>query len=413
MNDNLKTYLKHIGLFLLTFLTATLAGTWWINGKVWPFTAYEMSDFVLGMKYSVPFLLILTVHEFGHYFMAKYHKIKTTLPFYIPIPPFPGSIGTMGAIIKIKEHILSKKIHFDIGIAGPLAGFVIALAVLIYGYSTLPELDYLFEIHPSYAQYGDDYAQHVYTPEFQKMEAERLYNEARTQDSLQAVNDGEIDSWSFPAFQPDQQLGNLSIGKPLLMQFMESFVSNKKLIPNASEIMHYPMLMAGFLALLVTALNLMPIGQLDGGHVLYGLIGTYWHRKVATVIFIIFVFYAGLGIVSPDDQGPKLFDSIWIARIAYLLYLNFIFKALKFDATKTLLISMIVFSIQYITPLFFGSIEGYSGWLVFAFVISRFVGIYHPPAPIEEPLDLNRQILGWLSLLIFIISFSPAPIVIN
>ncbi|MEQ8572689.1 MAG: site-2 protease family protein, partial [Fulvivirga sp.] len=169
MNDNIKTYLKHLGLFILTFLTATLAGTWWVNQRVWPFTEYGVSDFVIGMQYSIPFLLILTVHEFGHYFMAKYHKIKTTLPFYIPIPPFPMSIGTMGAIIKIKQHIISKKIHFDIGIAGPLAGFVIALGVLIYGYATLPELDYLFEIHPSYAQYGDDYAEHVYTPEFQQI----------------------------------------------------------------------------------------------------------------------------------------------------------------------------------------------------------------------------------------------------
>lgn len=320
------------------------------------------------------------------------------------------SIGTMGAIIKIKQHIISKKIHFDIGIAGPLAGFVIALGVLIYGYATLPELDYLFEIHPSYAQYGDDYAEHVYTPEFQQIEAERLYNEARVQDSLKAVENGEIDEWSFPPFQ---QLGNLSIGKPLLMQFMETFVSDKKLIPNASEIMHYPLLMAGFLALLVTALNLMPIGQLDGGHVLYGLIGTYWHRRVASAIFVGFVFYAGLGIVSPDDSGPKIFDSIWLARITYLLYLNFIFKGLKLDSTKTLLISMIVFSIQYITPLFFGIVEGYSGWLLFALLIGRFIGVYHPPVPIEEPLDLNRKILGWLSLLIFIISFSPAPIVIN
>lgn len=409
MNDNLKTYLKHLGLFILTFLTATIAGTWWINGKVWPFTAYEMSDFYLGMKYSIPFLLILTVHEFGHYFMAKYHKVKTTLPFYIPIPPFPGSIGTMGAIIKIKQHIVSKKIHFDIGIAGPLAGFVIALAVLIYGYATLPELDYLFEIHPSYAQYGDDYADHVYTPEFQQMEAQRLYNEARVQDSLQAVESGEIDEWSFPAFQPDAQLGNLSIGKPLLMQFMELFVSDKKLIPNSSEMAHYPLLMAGFLALLVTALNLMPIGQLDGGHVLYGLIGTYWHRKVASAIFIGFVFYAGLGLLTPFDGMENL---TWNVPL-YIGFLYFTLKGLRRTNQETLMIALIIFTIQFSMPFVLPEATGYTGWLLFAFIIGRFLGVYHPPVPIEHPLDMKRKILGWLSLLIFIISFSPAPIVIG
>ncbi|MTI39657.1 site-2 protease family protein [Fulvivirga lutimaris] len=409
MNDNIKTYLKHLGLFILTFLTATLAGTWWINGKVWPFTDYEMSDFFLGMQYSIPFLLILTVHEFGHYFMAKYHKIKTTLPFYIPIPPFPGSIGTMGAIIRIKQHIISKKIHFDIGIAGPLAGFVIALGVLIYGYATLPELDYLFEIHPSYAQYGDEYANYVYTPEFQKSEAERLYTEARVQDSLNAVDNGEINKWSFPAFQPDAQLGNLSIGKPLLMQFMETFVSDKKLIPNASEMMHYPLLMAGFLALLVTALNLMPIGQLDGGHVLYGLIGTYWHRRVAAGIFLIFLFYAGYGYITPFD-GME--DLMWNVPL-YIGFLYITLKGLKRSNQETLMYALIIFTLQFSLPFVLPEFTGYSGWLLFAFIIGRFLGVYHPPVPIEQPLDLNRQILGWLSLLIFIISFSPAPIVIN
>jgi membrane-associated protease RseP (regulator of RpoE activity) len=409
MNDNIKTYLKHLGLFILTFLTATLAGTWWINGKVWPFTDYELPDFFLGMQYSIPFLLILTVHEFGHYFMAKYHKIKTTLPFYIPIPPFPMSIGTMGAIIKIKQHIVSKKIHFDIGIAGPLAGFLIALGVLIYGYATLPELDYLFEIHPSYAQYGDHYAEHVYTPEFQSMEAERLYNEARVQDSLKAVENGEIDEWSFPAFQSDGQLGNLSIGKPLLMQFMETFVSDKKLIPNASEIMHYPLLMAGFLALLVTALNLMPIGQLDGGHVLYGLIGTYWHRRVAAAIYLIFLFYAGLDFLTPFDGMENL---MWNVPL-YIGFLYFTLKGLKRSNQETLMIALIIFTLQFSMPFVLPQVTGYSGWLLFAFIIGRFLGVYHPPVPIEEPLDLNRKILGWLSLLIFIISFSPAPIVIN
>ncbi len=409
MNDKYKTYLKHLTLFIITFFTATIAGTWWINGKILFFTDYNWNDFSLGLRYSVPFLLILTVHEFGHYFMAKYHKIKTTLPFYIPIPPFPGSIGTMGAIIKIKEQIFSKKVHFDIGIAGPLAGFVIAIGVLIYGYATLPPLDYLFEIHPDYAQYGEHYAEHVYTDEFQRNQIEKAYYEMRTQDSLAAVAAGEIDAWSFPPLDTNQQLGNLSIGKPLLMLFMEQFVADKKLIPNESELMHYPLLMAGFLALLVTALNLLPIGQLDGGHVLYGLVGSYWHRRVATVFFISFLFYAGLGYITPFDGIDNL---TWNVP----LYVGFLFialKGLKRTTAETLMIALAIFAAQFSFPFIVPGIEGYSGWLFFGLIVGRFLGIYHPPVLIEEPLDMKRKILGWLSLTIFIISFSPAPIMIG
>jgi membrane-associated protease RseP (regulator of RpoE activity) len=409
MNDNLKTYLKHGGLFILTFLTATLAGTYWVNGRIWPYTDYSWSDFVIGMGYSVPFLLILTVHEFGHYFMAQYHKVKTTLPYYIPLPPFPGSIGTMGAIIRIKEHIISKKIHFDIGIAGPLAGFVVALGILTYGYANLPGLDYLFKIHPEYEQFGDNYAEHVYTPEFQRQMIFDQYQASRMADSLNAVQEGNAADWYYPPYEAPTELANISIGKPLLMVFFESFVKDKKLIPNASELMHYPLLMAGFLALLVTALNLMPMGQLDGGHVLYGLAGSKLHGQIATGVFVAFLLYAGMGYVTPYDGMENL---VWNVP----LYIGFLFialKGLKKSTQETLMYALIIFSIQFLLPFVFPHIQGYSGWLFFALIVGRFLGIYHPKVLIEEPLDENRKILGWLCLIIFIISFSPAPLVIG
>lgn len=406
MDDKVKTYLKHAGLFLLTFITATIAGTWWINAKILFFTDYTWADFQLGMGYSIPFLLILTVHEFGHYFTAKYHNVNTTLPFYIPLPPFPGSIGTMGAIIRIKEHIKSKLIHFDIGISGPIAGFIIALGVLIYGYSTLPSLDYLFTIHPEYEQFGEDYADHVYDWEFQEQMVYQGYQAARAQDSLRAMQEGEFDSWSFPEYQKQAEFPNISIGKPLLMLFMESFVNDQKLVPNASEIIHYPLLMAGFLALLVTALNLMPIGQLDGGHVLYGMVGYHWHKKIATWFFLGFILFAGLGYVNPYEAPEEL---VWNVP----LYVGFLFitlKGLKKSAQETLMYALIIFAIQFVMPMIIPGIEGYSGWLLFSFILGRFIGVYHPPAPIEAPLDINRKILAWLALIIFLISFSPAPI---
>jgi membrane-associated protease RseP (regulator of RpoE activity) len=102
---------------------------------------FDLSTFVSGLSYSIPILLFLGAHEFGHYFAARIHRIKTTLPYFIPIPPFLlNPFGTMGAIIKIKEPIQSKKALLDIGIAGPLSGFAIALIIYLYGIFHYPLL---------------------------------------------------------------------------------------------------------------------------------------------------------------------------------------------------------------------------------------------------------------------------------
>ena len=217
--------------FVLTLITTTMAGAEWTFGKSVFMPGYSWSDFQSGFAYSIPFLLILTVHEFGHYFTALYYRIKVTLPYYIPLPP-PFLLGTLGALIRLKERPVSKQQHFDIGIAGPLAGFVLALAILWYGFTHLPPPEFIFQFHPEYARYGADYANYVYRPEFMK--------------------DGVID---------------VILGKNLLFLFFEKFVANPALVPNPHEIMHYPLLFAGFLALVFTSLNLLPIGQLDGGHI--------------------------------------------------------------------------------------------------------------------------------------------------
>src|SRR5690606_30910348 len=123
----------------------------------------DISHFYEGFAFSLPFLAVLTIHEFGHYFMAKYHQIKVSLPYYIPLwfGISPG-IGTMGAFIRIKSAVQSRKQFFDIGIAGPLAGFVAALILLWYGFTYLPPIDYVFGIHPEYARFGHSYGQFVY-----------------------------------------------------------------------------------------------------------------------------------------------------------------------------------------------------------------------------------------------------------
>ncbi len=142
----------HAGLFLVTLVTTTLAGAEWVYGKSIFMEGYTWADFFSGMPYSIPFLLILTVHEFGHYFTAIHYKVRTTLPYYIPLPPLPLMFGTLGAVIRLKSRVPSKQQTFDIGIAGPLAGFVIALAVLWYGFATLPPPEYIFQFHPEYQQ---------------------------------------------------------------------------------------------------------------------------------------------------------------------------------------------------------------------------------------------------------------------
>ncbi len=370
MIKDFKQPLIHLSLFIVTFITTTLAGAEWTYGKSVFMPDFSWQDFVSGMSYSIPFLLILTAHEFGHYFTAVYNKVKTTLPYYIPLPPLGFMFGTLGAIIRIKSHVQSKQQHFDIGIAGPLAGFVVTIGVLIYGFTQLPPPEYIFQFHPEYEQYGLDYANHVY-------------------------QEGNL----LPG------TADVILGKNLLFTFFEKFVADPARVPNAHEIMHYPFLFAGFLSLIFTSINLLPIGQLDGGHVLYGLLGYKGHKQVATIVFLIFLFYAGLGYINPAQSNE---DLLWhIPLFLGFMYLSL--TGLKLPWKDTLMYAVIIFAVQYLLSTFF-SVQGYSGWLLFAFVIGRFIGIAHPPSDIEEPLNDERKILGWIALAIFVISFTPNPI---
>lgn len=408
-----KTYLRHAILFIITLVTTTLAGAEWIYGGSFIFGEETMgwNEFFGGFEYSIPFLLILTVHEFGHYFVAKQNNIKVSLPYYLPMwVGFLGapSIGTFGAVIRIKDNILSKRIHFDVGIAGPLAGFVVAVGVMWYGYTHLPEPEDIYEIHPNYEQYGLDYADHVYSFEYQKQQHYLSYLEYRKTDSIAFIESNEKGTWFYKEFIPEEEYPMLSTGKPLLMLFFEKYVvDDPDKIPNSHEMMHYPWLLAGFLALLFTALNLLPIGQLDGGHVLYGLLGAKLHKPIAEIIFIGFILYAGLGMFSPYHSFE---DLKWIP-----FYIGFLFlclKGLKKSTLDTVMYAVAIFAVQFFIAWLKPTWEGYQGWLVFAFLIGRFLGVHHPEALDESPLDVNRQVLGWIALVIFIISFSPVPIMI-
>ncbi len=371
MELSVKKVLLHLGLFLVTFVTTTLAGAEWVYGKSIFMEGYGWQDFLSGMSYSVPFLLILTAHEFGHYFTAIHYKVRTTLPYYIPLPPFQLMFGTLGALIRLKSKVETKQQNFDIGIAGPIAGFVVALGVLGYGFATLPPPEYVYQFHPHYEQFGLDYASHVY--------------------STENMEEGTID---------------VIIGKNLLFLFFEKFVADPARVPNVHEIMHYPYLFAGFLSLVFTSINLLPIGQLDGGHVLYGLLGYRGHRIVASIVFVAFLFYSGLGYI--DYFGPNP-DPVWTIFF-YVGFLYFCLMGLGRPWKDTLMYAMLIFTSQFLLSWMLPGIHGYSGWLLFVFLIGRFIGISHPPSEIEAPLTPERKILGWIALAIFVVCFTPAPI---
>jgi len=362
-------------LFIITLITTTISGAEWMYGK--PLLYFEpgltLSETLSGVYFSIPFLGILTIHEFGHYFAARYYNIKVTLPYYIPLwlgfVFMPFTIGTMGAFIRIKEPIKSRKEYFDVGIAGPLAGFVAALVVLYIGFTHLPPADYIYQIHPEYVEYGSDYAAHAYN-------------------------------------EPD----NLYLGKNLTYLFFEEYVApDQSLIPNPFEIIHYPLLFAGFLALFVTAMNLLPIGQMDGGHVLFGLFGWKKHRIISLSIFIALLYFSGLGLVTPFDSTDTLLYSVPM----YVAFLFFTLLRLRMSLRTKFTIAVSIFAAQFITAFFFPDFRGWLGWLLWAFIIGRFLGIYHPPALINEPLSTERRILGWIALIVFIISFSPMPFVLT
>lgn len=411
-----KTYTRHILLFVITIITTTLAGAEWIYGRSFLFGEVQMGwdEFVGGLEYSIPFLLILTVHEFGHYFVARRNNVQVSLPFYLPmwLGWFFGSpsIGTFGAFIRIKGFVMSKRQHFDIGIAGPLAGFVVAIGVLWYGYTNLPNPEYVYQIHPDYEQYGLDYADEVYTYEYSKQQHYKFYFQSRVADSLNHIQNNKTGDWFYPVFVPESEYPSMAMGKPLLMLFFEKYVvSDPAKIPNVHEMMHYPWLLAGFLALLFTALNLLPIGQLDGGHVLYGLIGSKFHKPIAEIIFIGLIFYAGLGMFSPYHPVDSL---IWGVPL-YIGFLFFTLKGIQKNTLDTFMYAIAIFATQFFIAWLQPTWVGYQGWLLFAFLIGRFLGVHHPPALDESPLDSNRQLLGWFALLVFVISFTPAPIVLT
>lgn len=263
-------------LFLATVVTTLAAGALQqgINPLQSPGSLWR------GIPFSLTLLMILGAHEFGHYFISRKHRIEVSLPYFIPAPSF---IGTFGAFIRMKSPIMDRRILLDIGVAGPLAGMVVAVPALLVGLSL---------------------------------------------------------SQTVPA----TVAGGIKLGSSLLFSFFSWIIQGP--IPEHRDLVLHPIAFSGWIGLLVTSLNLLPVGQLDGGHVAYAVLGSRQHVVAMVVVGLLLV----LGLT------------------------------------------------------------GWVGWLVWVAILFV-MGMRHPPVVYDWiPLDRKRRVIGWATLGLFVMTFTPMPL---
>lgn len=206
---------KHVVLFLLTVCTATFAGAGYYLSFASDFgrraMPFDWSVFLHGLWYSIPVLLILGAHEMGHYLLCRRYNVDASLPYFIPAP-LPLT-GTFGAVIKIREAFPTRTILFDIGVGGPIAGFLALLPLLFWGMAM---------------------SRVVPTPHIE---------------------------------------AGIAFGEPLLFRLASWLVLGP--IRDGQSLNAHPMVFAAWFGMLATALNLLPFGQLDGGHITYATLGRW------------------------------------------------------------------------------------------------------------------------------------------
>ncbi len=252
------------------------------------FSSTDPSDLfaflVAGTAYSVPLMTILLVHEMGHYTASRARRLDASLPYFIPAPII---LGTLGAFIRIRSPITNKRTLMEVGSLGPIAGFVVTVPLLVVG---------------------------------------MMLSEVR------------------PVAGTEVQAG-LTFGSSILVELM-SYMVFGSMTDNVTVILH-PTAVAAYFGLLVTAMNLLPMGQLDGGHVIYALFGHIWARRISITFFCLLMV------------------------MGYFLF---------------------------------------PGWMVFG-VLGLILGLRHPePIDPYTPLDRVGQILGTVSLAILVLTFVPVPI---
>lgn len=269
-------YSIHIALFLATLASTTYVGGY--NG--------ETTDWLRGLWYSIPILIILTAHEFGHYIACRIHNVDATLPYFLPMPFLPLT-GTLGAVIKIREAFPSKQALFDVGVAGPIAGFVMLIPFLIYGVA---------------------------------------HSQVVPIDPTAPV---------------------IWLGEPLLFKVVKWLTIGP--LAEGTDITIHPMGFAAWFGMLATSLNLLPFGQLDGGHISYAAFG----RRAR------YVSMATLAVAL----GLTAWSLSWISMTIMMT------------------------------------------------AMAWFLGFGHPRIIDEhEPLDPQRRLIAIAALIIFILCFTPVPI---
>ena len=212
-----------------------------------------------GWPFAVALLSILLAHEFGHYFAGRYHDTDVSLPFFIPLPF--SLLGTMGAVINMREMPKNKRTLFDIGVAGPLAGLIVSIPVLFIGL-------HLSSIGPVLASDGGGYIE------------------------------GNSLLYLLAKYIVFGQLLPAPInfnGLPPLLYWLAYFFTGQPVPLGGMDVLIHPVALAGWAGILVTAINLIPAGQLDGGHILYVLFG----KKLRRVLPVILVIMAIMGVFWP------------------------------------------------------------------------------------------------------------------
>jgi membrane-associated protease RseP (regulator of RpoE activity) len=271
-------------LFTLTVFTTLWAGAYQaysgtIRGPV-AFLREHPEMLLNGIPFAGTLLFILLTHEFGHFVLSKIHRVPASLPLFIPGPPH--FIGTFGAIIRMRGPILNRRALFDIGVAGPLAGFAVALVALTVGL-------FLSTVVDRTATFG------------------------------------------------------LQLGEPLLLKLMAWLIIGS--LPPQADVLLHPVAFAAWFGLFVTSLNLIPIGQLDGGHVAYAL----WGDRQRTMAFAVLPLLIMLGAV------------------------------------------------------------GWPGWFVWAFMAGVWGLGHPPVVDPHIPLGRGRVLVGWIAFSVFVLTFAPIP----
>lgn len=304
--------LLHAGLFLATFLTTTAAGALYAHGRIGA-GLEGIPPISDGLSYSVPLMLILLSHELGHYFVARKHGVDASLPYFIPMPPTFFFLGTMGALIGMRGSPTDRKKLIDIGAAGPLAGLAVAIPVIWYGLAH----------------------SHV----------------------------GAL------------TLGGMQEGNSILYALLKRAVTGAWLPDGKHDVFMHPTLLAGWAGLLITMINLLPIGQLDGGHIAAA--------------------YFGNGYNAIAERIRRLLPVG--AVVVFLLARNL----LRAEAP--------VWNEQVGSQLAFLAAVPWLVWYLLATLLVRLSGGVNHPTVDDLPLPRSRKALFWLMVVVFIAVFMPVP----